>query len=266
MLDRHQQLMLCDAITDQEVYDGLCGIGDDKSPGLDGYNAYFFKKAWSIIGKQITGAVLDYFDTGQLNKGVNCTTITLVPKVPNPTTIKDYRPIACCTVLKHISLRCMIKIDVKKAYDSVEWPYLDQVMEGLGFPTKFRDWIFGCVKMVNYSIVISGESTKPFKEDKQFKYHPRCGKLGITHLSFSDDLLLFTRGDHKLVVEIQERFLIFSKASGLQANLNKSSVYLGGVEDTKKDLIMRQLGYADGELPFRYLGIPLDTKKLKTTQ
>lgn len=30
---------------------------------------------------------------------------------------------------------------------------------------------------------------------KEFKYHPRCARMGITHLSFAGDLLLFARGD-----------------------------------------------------------------------
>ncbi|XP_070026605.1 uncharacterized protein [Nicotiana sylvestris] len=38
---------------------------------------------------------------------------------------------------KHISPRCMIKVDLQKAYDLLEWIYLEQVMEGLKFPKKF---------------------------------------------------------------------------------------------------------------------------------
>lgn len=32
-------------------------------------------------------------------KAVNCTAITLVPKVRKPKTVREFRPIACCTVL-----------------------------------------------------------------------------------------------------------------------------------------------------------------------
>lgn len=38
---------------------------------------------------------------------------------------------------KHISPRCMIKINLQKAYDSVEWIYLEQVLKGLCFTAKF---------------------------------------------------------------------------------------------------------------------------------
>lgn len=38
---------------------------------------------------------------------------------------------------KHISARCMIKIDLQKAYDLEEWIYLEQVLIELCIPAKF---------------------------------------------------------------------------------------------------------------------------------
>lgn len=56
----------------------------------------------------------------------------------------------------HISPRCMIKVDLKKAYDSIEWSYLKDVMKELGFPETFVQWVFACVSTVSYSILING--------------------------------------------------------------------------------------------------------------
>lgn len=63
------------------------------------------------------------------------------------------------------------------------------------------------------------------QQDKGFKYHPRCGRLHITHLSYADDLLLFEREDIESVRRLQNCLLIFSTDSGLQANLAKSDIY-----------------------------------------
>ncbi|WMV07514.1 hypothetical protein MTR67_000899 [Solanum verrucosum] len=104
------------------------------------------------------------------------------------------------------------------------------------------------------------------KTKKSFKFHPRCANLGITHLSFADDLLLFSKGDIVSVTAMHKVFMVFSKASGLQENMNKSSIYFGGVAQSEKDRILQVLGYTQGDLPFKYLGIPLSTKKLTLLQ
>jgi hypothetical protein len=57
--------------------------------------------------------------------------------------------------------------------------------------------------------------------------HPRCQRLNITRLLFADDLLLFARADTISLQLIMQAFSNFSKASGLEANLEKSSIYFG---------------------------------------
>lgn len=39
------------------------------------------------------------------------------------------------------SPRCMVKLDNRKAYDSLEWKFLEQVLVGLNFPDQFINWI-----------------------------------------------------------------------------------------------------------------------------
>lgn len=54
-----------------------------------------FSKGGVVIG-EFTYAVLGFFSTGSMFKP---TTVTLIPKVQNPTKITEYRPISCCTIL-----------------------------------------------------------------------------------------------------------------------------------------------------------------------
>ena len=93
-----------------------------------------------------------------------------------------------------------------------------------------------------------------------------CSRLKNTPLSFADDLLMFTSGDQISVQLLHVKFTVFTVASVLEANLSKSAIYFGGVFGTVKCHIQQTLGYSHGALPFRYLGIPLSTKKLNLIQ
>lgn len=83
-LSKQQRIELCRDVTTEEIYDGLCSIGDEKAPGLDGYNAFFFKKAWHIVKDKVMEAIMEFFKCGKLYRAINCTTIMLVPKVSKP--------------------------------------------------------------------------------------------------------------------------------------------------------------------------------------
>ncbi|XP_060177768.1 uncharacterized protein LOC132607701 [Lycium barbarum] len=293
----------------------LPAIDDLKAPGGDGFNSCFFKKAWTVVGDDIADAVMHFFDSGTMYKPVNCTHITLIPKVKNPSSVKQFRPISCCTVLvisdniilshelvkgygrKGISARCMLKVDMQKAYDSVEWVFVEQVLVHLNFPSKFVKWVMECIKTVSYSVRINSTATMPFdagrgirqgdpvspflfvlvmdyfsrmlkqlKKNPQFKHHPRCAKMNLVHLGFADNLLLFCRGDQKSMSLLYKCFLSFSAVSSLVANKDKSSIYFGGVKDDQQQLIMEELGFPKGEMPLRYLGVPLSTKRMTVAQ
>ena len=44
----------------------------------------------------------------------------------------------------------IFKIDFEKAYDHVEWPFLQFVLEKKGFKEKWRSWIHGCLASVSF--------------------------------------------------------------------------------------------------------------------
>ncbi|GKB59328.1 RNA-directed DNA polymerase, eukaryota, reverse transcriptase zinc-binding domain protein [Tanacetum coccineum] len=73
------ELMIGD-VSDVEVKEAPFDICDNKAPGPDGYTTKFYKKAWSVIGKEVCDAIKEFFKTGKLLGEVNATLITLVPK------------------------------------------------------------------------------------------------------------------------------------------------------------------------------------------
>lgn len=196
---------------------------------------------------------------------------------------------------KNNSPRCMIKMDLRKAYDSISWEFLFSVMSEMGFPPKFVNWIRVCVTTVTFSILVNGMPMKPFaakkglrqgdpispylfaiameylsrllhnqSNAKSFHYHPRSKRVNVTHLLFADDLLLFCKADIDSVQCLMRTFNRFSKASGLEANISKSNVYVSGINMQIKEQITNYLRMEEGAFPFRYLGVPLHSKKLNS--
>ena len=62
-------------------------------------NAFFYQKFWHIVGDDVTTAVLDFLNSGQLLKSVNYTHISLIPKIKSPDHMTQFRPISLCNVL-----------------------------------------------------------------------------------------------------------------------------------------------------------------------
>lgn len=166
-------------------------MGSDKAPPIDGFNSYFFKRTWNLVGRELVEAVKEFFLYGRLLKQINAATLTIIPKTPNPEGLTDYQPIACCTVLykviteviagrflsrivshvqstfvlgrritynillAHVLVRnydrsrgvpCYaMKIDLRKAYDSVKWDFLEEIMLGMHFPLRFIGWVMKCI-------------------------------------------------------------------------------------------------------------------------
>lgn len=50
------------------------------------------------------------------------------------------------------------KVDLEKAYEHVNWEFLDYVLSLKGFGQRWRKWICGCVTSVHYALLINGTS------------------------------------------------------------------------------------------------------------
>ena len=79
---------------------------------------FFFQKHWELLRHDITSAVLGFLNGGDLPLGLNDTSITLIPKVRNPQSISQYRPISLCPVPYKIGAK-MITNRLKEIMDAV---------------------------------------------------------------------------------------------------------------------------------------------------
>lgn len=184
--------------------------------------------------------------------------------------VKDYHK-------EDVSPRCAMKIDIAKAFDSVHWPFLLNTLRALNMPEEFIHWIELCVCTASFSVQVNGELAGFFQsrrglrqgcalspylfvicmnvlsgmldkavERQQVGYHPKCKNIMLSHLSFADDLLVFTDGTKRSVEGILGVFKEFASISGLKISLEKSTLYTAGIQESTKDDILREFPFASG--------------------
>nr|GEU44033.1 hypothetical protein [Tanacetum cinerariifolium] len=129
--------------------------GDDKAPGPDGFTTAFFKKAWDVVGTDITCAIRVFFVNGKLLKELNYTSISLIPKVTTPDRINDYRHISCCNVL----YKCISKI------------IANLLKEGLGDLVSINQSAFVPGRRISDNILLTQELMRNYHRKRG---PPRC--------------------------------------------------------------------------------------------
>ena len=66
---------------------------------------------------------------------------------------------------KHLQ-GAVIKIDLSKAYDKVNWLYIRLLLTHLGFHIDFIRWIMGCISLVSFAILINGAASPFFHAER----------------------------------------------------------------------------------------------------
>ena len=89
-------------ITLEEVKTVVFNMSPDKSPGPDGFQAFFFQKCWDILGEDLWKAIEASRNGGSLLAEINYSFFTLIPKKDCPENPGDFRPIALCNTIYKI--------------------------------------------------------------------------------------------------------------------------------------------------------------------
>src|SRR4051812_25248498 len=80
----------------EEFFEVVKGMNPDSAAGPDGYNGFFYLTYWDIIKKDLYDAISEFFVGRELPKSWTSTLLLLVPKVQNPSSFKQLRPISLC--------------------------------------------------------------------------------------------------------------------------------------------------------------------------
>ncbi|XP_021771467.1 uncharacterized protein LOC110735585 [Chenopodium quinoa] len=189
-----------------------------------------------------------------------------------------------------------LKLDMMKAYDRVEWSFLEKVMQRLGFCEFWVQKLMRCLSCYSFQIKANGEifgNITPTRGLRQgdpispylflfvadafsrfLSYSADEGLIHgvkvchgaprISHLFFADDSILFSRANTNECSKIANILTTFESASGQKLNLSKSEVSFSKnvMLDKRKD-ICELLGVGEVEKHEKYLGIPTIIGKSK---
>lgn len=97
----------------------------------------------------------------------------------------------------------------------------------------------------------------------RIKYHPLCAKIGLTHLSFVDDLMIFFEATLSFLQGIKNVAKEFYSKLGLKVSYSKRELFCCSVSNENQHVLDDLLGLRRGRLPIRYLRVPLISGKMK---
>ncbi|BFG24970.1 hypothetical protein CerSpe_112440 [Prunus speciosa] len=178
---------------------------------------------------------------------------------------------------------------MNKAYDRVEWDFLEAVMIRMGFTERWVELIMSCIKMVHFSVILNGQPGGRFKPtrglrqgdplspylfllvsevlsllvlkacESSFLQGIKLSRSGptLSHLMFADDTLIFLRASEHNCTNMVQLLNTYCRASGQQISLAKSTVFFS--PSTPSNLgqqICHILGMPKVDDPGKYLGLP----------
>jgi exonuclease III len=185
--------------------------------------------------------------------------------------------------------KCLLfKVDFERAYDTVNWQFLDYMMRRMGFVEGWRKWISACVFNSSMSVLVNGSPTSDFNvgkglrqgdplspflflivveglsglmrkaaENNLFHGYKVSDNIMFHSLQFADDTILVGEGNWDNLWTIKTILRSFEMVSGLKVNFFKSKLYGINIKENFLRASSSFLHCAVESIPFRFLGIPV---------
>nr|GEY01904.1 hypothetical protein [Tanacetum cinerariifolium] len=162
-------------VTIEEIKRAVWDCGTNKSPGPDGFTFEFFQRYWKFLENDIFAAVMEFLSSAFVSNLQILDGLFILNELLSWCKYKKFKAI-------------VFKVDFEKAFDSIQWDYLDDVLKKFGFGDKWCGWINGCLKSAKGSVLVNGSPTLEFHFHRgMFTGIPLDNSLTISHLFYADD-------------------------------------------------------------------------------
>nr|GEX11649.1 hypothetical protein [Tanacetum cinerariifolium] len=175
--------------------------------------------------------------SAKIAKGCNPSFIVLIPKCSDPLTFSNYRPISLIG-----SKLLLFKVDFEKAFDSVSWPFLHDVMSQMGFGLKWRNWIGDFLSSASISASILDACIKGLFKGVSLADN----EVNLSLLQYADDALFFGEWSRSNANNLILILKCFKDALGLKVHLDKSRIFGVGVDINEAEVVASSLGCLPG--------------------
>ncbi|KAF5791018.1 putative RNA-directed DNA polymerase [Helianthus annuus] len=326
---------LVQEFTLEEIKTAIWDCDGDRAPGPDGFNFKFLKHFWPELHGDFLAFFNEFYNSAAFSPGCASSFLALIPKVNDPTSFSDFRPISLVGCINKVVSKVLVnrlkrvvgklisaeqsaflagrsitdgplmlnemvgwmkrakskglffKVDIDKAYDSLNWGFLESVMHQMNFPYRWRKWIMAVVSSARASVLVNGSPTQEFTCYRGLRqgdpispflfviamealtgvmkracsvglFHGiRCTNSGpiLSHLIYADDVVFLGEWSRANVLNLRRIMWCFYLASGLKVNMAKCSLFGIGVGDGDLADMAELLGCKIGSFPFKFLGL-----------
>jgi hypothetical protein len=192
----------------------------------------------------------------------------------------------------------LIKLDFEKAYNKVNWNFLEEVLNRKGFVETWIQWIGKAVRGGRVCIDLNGDRDAFFRSYKGLRQEDPLSPLlfnlvvdalsamlsracsagviqglvphlvngGLSHLSYADDTVILLHYSPENLRNVRLILSCYEAMSGLKINFEKSEFFTLGLTKEEQCLAANSLGCKIRTFPMKYLGMPVSSSKISKAQ
>ena len=188
----------------------------------------------------------------------------------------------------------VLKLDYEKAYDRVDWDFLDEMLQSRGFGPIIRKWIKSFLVGAQFCVRVNDENRSYFRASKGLKQGdpsspilfnlvadvfskmlmkaasaglikgllPQVVPGGVISIQYADDTILFLEPKIEFARNLKWFLSCFENMSGMRINFHKSDLMTVNIDPGHANSFAQIFCYKLAGFPCKYLGVPLHYNKL----